>query len=92
MAAKEYQTQYGNISAASIGTIQRGLVALGQQGGDLFFGEPAMNIEGLLQVDAMSELFEKLPVPRIAMAPHMHQQTIGCDRAAGVRQQHLKQT
>jgi DNA helicase HerA-like ATPase len=36
-------------------------VALGQQGGDLFFGEPAMNIEGLLQVDAMSELFEKLP-------------------------------
>jgi uncharacterized protein len=50
--AKEYQTQYGNISAASIGAIQRGLVALGQQGGDLFFGEPALNIEDLLQVDA----------------------------------------
>src|SRR5580700_922237 len=40
-SAKEYQTQYGNISAASIGAIQRGLVALQQQGGDLFFGEPA---------------------------------------------------
>src|ERR1700734_1035103 len=51
-SAKEYQTQYGNISAASIGAIQRGLVALQQQGGDLFFGEPALNIEDLLQVDA----------------------------------------
>src|SRR3984957_3105213 len=50
--AKEYQTQYGNVSAASVGAIQRGLVALGQQGGDLFFGEPALNIEDLLQVDA----------------------------------------
>src|SRR4030081_3052918 len=50
--AKEYQTQYGNISAATIGAIQRGLVALGQQGGDLFFGEPALNIEDLLQTDA----------------------------------------
>ncbi len=49
--AREYQTQYGNISAASIGAIQRGLVALEQQGGDQFFGEPALNIEDLLQVD-----------------------------------------
>ena len=50
-AAKEYQTQYGNISAASVGSIQRGLVALQQQGGDQFFGEPALNVEDLLQVD-----------------------------------------
>ena len=50
--AREYQTQYGNISAASIGTIQRGLVALQQEGGDRFFGEPALNIEDLLQVDS----------------------------------------
>jgi DNA helicase HerA-like ATPase len=50
--ARDYQTQYGNISAASIGAIQRGLVALGQQGGDLFFGEPALNIDDLLQVDS----------------------------------------
>jgi DNA helicase HerA-like ATPase len=50
--ARDYQTQYGNISAASIGAIQRGLVALGQQGGDLFFGEPALNIEDLLQTDS----------------------------------------
>jgi DNA helicase HerA-like ATPase len=50
-SAKDYQTEYGNISAASIGSIQRGLVALQQQGGDQFFGEPALNIEDLLQVD-----------------------------------------
>jgi len=50
-AAKDHQTQYGNISAASVGAIQRGLVALQQQGGDQFFGEPALNIEDLLQVD-----------------------------------------
>src|SRR5277367_444528 len=39
--AKNFQTQYGNISAASIGSIQRGLVAVQQQGGEKFFGEPA---------------------------------------------------
>lgn len=49
--AREYQTEYGNISAASIGAIQRGLVALQQQGGDQFFGEPALNIEDLIQTD-----------------------------------------
>jgi uncharacterized protein len=51
-SAKDYQTEYGNISAASVGSIQRGLVALQQQGGDRFFGEPALNIEDLLQVDS----------------------------------------
>ncbi len=49
--AKEFQTQYGNISAASIGTIQRGLVALEQQGGDRFLGEPALNLDDLMQTD-----------------------------------------
>ncbi len=50
--AKEYQTQYGNISAASIGAIQRGLVALEQQGGAKFLGEPALNLDDLMQTDA----------------------------------------
>ena len=49
--AAQYRTQYGNISAASIGAIQRGLIALEQQGGDKFFGEPALNIDDLLQTD-----------------------------------------
>ena len=46
-SAKDFQTQYGNISAASIGAIQRGLVTLGQEGGDKFFGEPALNLDDL---------------------------------------------
>jgi DNA helicase HerA-like ATPase len=47
----QYKTQYGNISAASIGAIQRNLISLEQQGGDKFFGEPALNIDDLLQTD-----------------------------------------
>ena len=50
-SAKDFQTQYGNISPASIGTIQRSLTALQQQGGDKFFGEPALNLDDLLQTD-----------------------------------------
>ena len=50
--AKQFQTQYGNISAASVGAIQRGLLTLEQQGGDTFFGEPALNLDDLIQTDA----------------------------------------
>ena len=49
--AKQFTTQYGNISSASIGAIQRGLLALDQQGADKFFGEPALNIADLMQTD-----------------------------------------
>jgi hypothetical protein len=49
--AKEYTTSYGNISAASIGAIQRGLLTLEQQGGDSFFGEPMLDISDLMQTD-----------------------------------------
>ena len=50
--SKQFQTQYGNISAASIGSIQRGLLALQQQGADKFFGEPALNLDDLMQTDS----------------------------------------
>lgn len=50
--AKEFTTRYGNISAASIGAIQRGLLEIEQQGGEKFFAEPALNIEDLMQTDA----------------------------------------
>ena len=43
--AKDYTTEYGNIAAASIGAIQRGLLTLEEQGGDVFFGEPMLNID-----------------------------------------------
>jgi DNA helicase HerA-like ATPase len=50
--AKTYSTRYGNISAASVGAIQRSLLALEAQGGDRLFGEPALNIADLMQTDA----------------------------------------
>jgi DNA helicase HerA-like ATPase len=50
--AKQFTTEYGNISAASIGAIQRGLVQIETQGGDQFFGEPMLNIQDFMQTDA----------------------------------------
>ncbi len=47
--ASELRTQYGNISSASIGTIQRSLLTLEQQGAESFFGEPALNLDDLMQ-------------------------------------------
>jgi DNA helicase HerA-like ATPase len=49
--AAKYKTEYGNISPASIGAIQRGLLSIGEQGGDRFFGEPALDIGDLMQTD-----------------------------------------
>lgn len=47
--AAEFKTEYGNISSASIGAIQRSLLQIEQQGGERFFGEPMLNIDDLLQ-------------------------------------------
>jgi DNA helicase HerA-like ATPase len=47
--AAELKVKYGNVSTASIGAIQRGLLALEQQGGEHFFGEPALALDDLLQ-------------------------------------------
>ena len=49
--AAQFKTQYGNVSAASIGAIQRGLLELEGQGGDRFFGEPALDLDDLMQTD-----------------------------------------
>jgi DNA helicase HerA-like ATPase len=49
--AREFTTQYGNVSTASIGAIQRALLEIEQQGGTAFFGEPMLNIDDLLQTD-----------------------------------------
>lgn len=50
--AAEYQVAYGNISAASVGAIQRGLLELETQGADQLFGEPALNLDDLMQTDS----------------------------------------
>jgi len=48
----EYQTEYGNISAASVGALQRALLQLETEGGDLLFGEPALNLDDIMQTDS----------------------------------------
>lgn len=49
--ARNYTLQYGNVSTATIGAIQRAVAVLEDQGGDLFFGEPALNIADWMQLD-----------------------------------------
>jgi uncharacterized protein len=49
--AAQFKTQYGNVSAASIGAIQRALLALEEQGADNFFGEPALDLDDMMQTD-----------------------------------------
>lgn len=50
--AKEFRTTYGNISPASIGAIQRSLLSLEHQGAEIFFGEPALNLDDFMQTDS----------------------------------------
>jgi len=50
--ASEFRSSYGNISAASVGAIQRNLFIIQEHGGDKFFGEPSLNLDDLMQTDA----------------------------------------
>ena len=70
--AKSYQTEYGNISAASIGAIQRGLVGLEQQGGAKFLGEPALNIEDLLQTVDGRGVVNLLAADKLMQSPQLY--------------------
>src|SRR5262245_2393621 len=71
--AKSLTTRYGNISAASVGAIQRGLLALEQQGGDKLFGEPALNIADLIQTDAKGRgVVNILAADKLMAAPKLY--------------------
>jgi DNA helicase HerA-like ATPase len=70
--AQAFQTSYGNVSAASIGAIQRGLLALEQQGGDKFLGEPMLNIDDLLQTDGGRGVVNILAADRLMQAPQLY--------------------
>lgn len=50
--AQQFQTQYGNITGATIGAIQRSLLTLQEQGGEKFFGEPVLNLEDMMRTDS----------------------------------------
>ena len=68
--SRKFTTEYGNISTASIGAIQRGLLAIDQQGGDRFFGEPALNIADLMQTDEKGQgIVNILAADRLLAAP-----------------------
>ena len=62
--ASQFTTQYGNVSAASIGAIQRGLLQIEAQGGDKFFGEPMLNIADFMQVVPGAPTSPAAPAPR----------------------------
>lgn len=55
--SSEFTTQYGSISKQSIGAIQRGLLTLEEQGAELFFGEPALDIRDFMKVDSSGKGF-----------------------------------
>ena len=71
--AADFTTEYGNISAASIGAIQRGLMQIESQGGDAFFGEPMLNIEDFMQTDTDGRgLINVLAADRLMNSPRLY--------------------
>jgi uncharacterized protein len=71
-SAKDYTTRYGNVSAASIGAVQRGLLVLEQQGAEKFIGEPMLNIDDLLQTDGGRGVINVLAADRLMQAPALY--------------------
>jgi DNA helicase HerA-like ATPase len=71
--AAQFKTQYGNVSSASVGAIQRGLLQLEEQGGDRFFGEPMLNVDDLLQTDANGRgVVNILAADKLMTAPRLY--------------------
>ena len=70
--AKQFTTQYGNISTASIGTIQRALLQLEEQGGDHFFGEPMLNIDDLMQTIDGKGVINILAADKLMNSPRVY--------------------
>ena len=70
--AQKFTTEYGNISAASIGAIQRGLLALESQGADRFFGEPMLNIADLMQAEGGKGVVNVLAADKLMNSPKLY--------------------
>ncbi len=70
--ARDYTTEYGNVSAASIGAIQRGLLVVEQQGGDRFFGEPMLDIHDLMQTVQGQGVVNILAAEKLMAAPRLY--------------------
>ncbi|MEO8145439.1 MAG: helicase HerA-like C-terminal domain-containing protein [Betaproteobacteria bacterium] len=70
--AQKFTTEYGNVSAASIGAIQRGVLALESQGADRFFGEPMLNIADLMQVEGGKGVVNILAADKLMNSPKLY--------------------
>ncbi|MFN8643628.1 MAG: helicase HerA-like domain-containing protein [Candidatus Binatia bacterium] len=70
--AAEIKTSYGNVSTASIGAIQRGLLALEQQGGERFFGEPALDLDDLIQTVDGAGVVNILAADQLMQTPALY--------------------
>jgi uncharacterized protein len=68
----DYKTQYGNVSAASVGTIQRNLLTLEQQGGGKLFAEPALDLNDLIQTDGSRGVINILAADKLMQSPMMY--------------------
>ena len=70
--AAEYTTQYGNVTSASVGAIQRALLALENQGADKFFGEPDFDIYDLLQCEGGKGIMIVLAADKLMLQPKLY--------------------
>ncbi|MBR1447136.1 MAG: DUF853 family protein [Prevotella sp.] len=70
--AKQYSSQYGNVSAASVGAIQRALLQLEAQGANQFFGEPAFDIQDLMQTQGGKGIMNVLAADKLMMQPKLY--------------------
>lgn len=70
--SKQYQLEYGNISAASVGAIQRALLALENQGASHLFGEPALNLDDWLQTRDGRGVINILNAEKLINSPQMY--------------------
>ncbi len=70
--AKQFTTEYGNVSAASVGAIQRGLLALEAQGGDKFFGEPMLNLDDMMQTVGGKGVINILSADKLMQSPRLY--------------------
>ena len=70
--AKEFTTEYGNVSSASVGAIQRGLLQIEQQGGDKFFGEPMLDIQDFMQTVDGKGVVNILAADKLMNSPRLY--------------------
>ncbi|NDW18390.1 DUF853 family protein [Dysgonomonas sp. 216] len=70
--ASKFTASYGNISMASIGAIQRGVLQLEQDGADQFFGEPALNFDDFIQTNGNKGVINILAADKLMNSPRVY--------------------